>query len=66
MSPFGSSTSAGIPGEQRLLEQDDPETGLARPGHAQDRAVRRQIGRFELELAVDLLATGRVDETTQP
>jgi hypothetical protein len=43
MSPFGSSTRDA--GEERLLDQDDREPGLAGAGHAQDHAVGRQVAR---------------------
>jgi hypothetical protein len=40
----------GNPGKQRLLEEHDREAGLARPGHPDDHAVRRQIARVERQL----------------
>ena len=51
MSPFGSRISAGTPLLERLLEQDDPEAGLARAGHADDDGVRGQVVGVEDELA---------------
>ena len=51
MSPFGSRISAGIPREERLLEQHDAEPGLAGARHADDDGVRRQVGRVEEKLA---------------
>ena len=44
-SPFGSMTSVGHADEQRLLEEHDAEAGLARPGHADDHAVGREVAR---------------------
>ena len=60
MSPFGSMTSAGMPGEQRLLEQVDREPGLAGARHADDDAVRRQVARADDEVLGARLA-GRRD-----
>ena len=37
----------GDPGEQRLLDQADGEARLARPGHPDHDAVRRQVARAE-------------------
>ena len=34
------------PGQQRLLEEVDSQAGLARPGHSDDDAVGREIGRL--------------------
>ena len=59
MSPFGSRISAGTPLRERLLEQDDPEAGLARAGHPDDDRVRGQIVRIEDELAT-------VEELAEP
>ena len=56
MSPFGSMISAGMPGQQRLLEQDDREAGLAGAGHADDDAVRRQVARADDEVVGSRLA----------
>ena len=44
-SPFGSISSVGHAGAQRLLDEHDAEAGLARPGHADDDAVRREVAR---------------------
>ena len=46
-SPFGSRTRVGDALEQRLLQQARCRARLARPGHADDHAVGREVGGLE-------------------
>ncbi len=48
-------------GQARLLEQDDRQARLARPGHAGHDPVRRQVARPDDDLVASCLAGGRID-----
>ena len=53
------------PGEQGLLEQDDGQARLARPGHADDHAVGREVTRADHEIVRAGLAGRRVENLAQ-
>ena len=52
-------------GQQRLLEQDDREPGLAGAGHADDDAVRRQVARADDEVVRARLARRGIDDLAE-
>jgi hypothetical protein len=63
MSPLRVEDEHGDPAEQRLLDQDDPEPGLARARHADDDAVRGEVARVERDpLGAGLRVDGRPEE----
>ena len=51
--------------QQRLLEQDDGEAGLAGAGHADDDAVGRQVARADDEIVGAGLAGRGVDDLAE-
>jgi hypothetical protein len=53
-------------GEERFLQQDDREPGLARSGHADDHAVRRQVGRLDRQRVRAGLARLWIETESQP
>ena len=65
MSPFGSSTSVGDTGEQRLLDQADGEARLARARHPDDDAVGRQVAGADDDAVGSRLAGLRVEREAE-
>ena len=53
------------PGPQHLLDQHDAEAGLARAGHADDHAVRRERVGADPHVVAGALVRRRVDRSTE-
>ena len=60
-SPFGSIARTGTPRCQELLDEDDAERGLAAARHADDEAVRREVGGIEADVVASGLPGRGVD-----
>ena len=53
MSPLGSMTMTGMPSRSASSMRHDGEAGLTGAGHADDDAVRGQVGRAQAELVTE-------------